>query len=95
MRSTKSRKQVTKNTESSYKDTAETPFAAGLGILVHKETRNKKYVSDLGSSISHKKVMKIENDLGIMIAEKQNSNEGAYIPDNLTQNSCLHFAVDN
>ena len=30
-----------------------------------------------------------------MIVEKQNSNEGVYIPDNLTQNSCLHFAIDN
>ena len=30
-----------------------------------------------------------------MIVEKQNSNEGVYIPDNLTQNSCLHFATDN
>ena len=39
--------------------------------------------------------MKIENGLGNMIVEKQNSNEGVYIPDNLTQNSCLHFAIDN
>ena len=98
MRSTKSRKQVTQNTESPYKDTVETPFAVGLGILVHKETRNRKmieYLSDLGLSISYKKVMKIENGLGNMIVEKQNSNEGVYIPDNLTQNSCLHFAIDN
>ena len=42
MRSTKSRKQVTQNTESSYNNTVETPFAVELGILVHKETRNKK-----------------------------------------------------
>ena len=41
------------------------------------------------------KVMKIENGLGNMIVEKQNSNEGVYIPDNLTQNSCFHFAIDN
>ena len=98
MRSTKSRKQVTQNTESPYKDTVETPFAVGLGILVHKETRNKKmieYLYDLGLSMSYKKVMKIENGLGNMIVEKQNSNEGVYIPDNLTQNSCLHFAIDN
>ena len=98
MTSTKSRKQVTQNTESPYKDTVETPFAVGLGILVYKETRNKKmieYLSDLGLSISYKKVMKIENGLGNMIVEKQNSNEGVYIPDNLTQNSCLHFAIDN
>ena len=98
MRSTKSRKQVTQNTESPYKDTVETPFAVGLGILVHKEMRNKKmikYLSDLGLSILYKKVMKIENGLGNMIVEKQNSNEGVYIPDNLTQNSCLHFATDN
>ena len=44
MRSTKSRKQVTQNIESPYKDTVETPFAVGLGILVHKETRNKKLI---------------------------------------------------
>ena len=44
MRSTKSRKQVTQNTESPYKDTAETPFAVGFGILVHKKTRNKKII---------------------------------------------------
>ena len=89
MRSTKSRKQVTQNTESPYKDTVETPFAVGLGILVHKETRNKKmieYLSDLGLSISYKKVMKIENGLGNMIVEKRNSNDGVYISDNLTQN---------
>ena len=54
-----------------------------------------EYLSDLGLSISYKKVMKIENGLGNMIVEKQNSNEGVYIPDNLTQNSCLHFAIDN
>ena len=55
MRSTKSRKQVTQNTESPYKDTVEIPSAVGLGILVHKKTRNKKmieYQSDLGLSIS-------------------------------------------
>ena len=45
--------------------------------------------------MSYKKLMKIENGLGNMIVEKQNSNEGVYIPDNLTQNSCLHFAIDN
>ena len=98
MRSTKSRNQVTQNTEYPYKDTAETPFAVGLGILVHKETINKKmieYLSDLGLSIPYKKVMKIENALENMIVEKQNSNEGVYIPDNLTQNSCLHFTTDN
>ena len=54
-----------------------------------------EYLSDLGLSMSYKKVMKIENGLGNMIVEKQNSNEGVYIPDNLTQNSCLHFAIDN
>ena len=96
MRSTKSTKQVTQNTESPYKDTVETPFAVGLGILVHKETRNKKmieYLSDLGLSISYKKVMKLENGLGNMIVEKRNSSEGVYIPDNLTQNSCLHLII--
>ena len=36
MRSTESRKQVTQNTESLYKDAVETPFALRLGILVHK-----------------------------------------------------------
>ena len=89
MRSTKSRKQVTQNIESPYKDTVETPFAVGLGILVYKETRNKKmieYLADLGLSISYKKVMKIENGLGNMIVEKRNSNDGVYISDNLTQN---------
>ena len=98
MRSTKSRKQVTQNTESPSKDTVETPFAVGLRILVHKKRERKKmieYLSDLGLSISHKKVMKIENGLGNMIVEKQNSNEGVYIPDNLTQSSCLHLTIDN
>ena len=54
-----------------------------------------EYLSDLGLSISYKKVMKIEKGLGNMIIEKQNSSEGVYIPDNLTQNSCLHFVIDN
>ena len=68
MRLTESRKQVTQNTESPYKDTVETPFAVGLGILVYKEMRNKKmieYLSDLGLSIPFKKVMNRENGLGI------------------------------
>ena len=39
--------------------------------------------------------MKTENGLGNMIIEKQNSNEGVYLLDNLTQNSCLHFPIDN
>ena len=97
MRST-NRKQVTQNTESSYRDTVETPFPVGLGILVHKETRNKKIIeclSDLGLSISYEKVMKIENGLVNMIVENRNSSEGVYIPDNLTQNSSLHFANGN
>ena len=54
-----------------------------------------EYLSDLGLSIPCKKVMKIENGLGNIIVEKQNCNEGVYIPDNLTRNSCLHFAIDN
>ena len=97
MRSTKSRKQVTQNTESPYKDTVETPFAAGLGILVHEKKRNEKmitYLSDLGLSLSYKTVMKTENDLWKMIVEKCNSNEDVYIPDNLAQDPCLHFAFE-
>ena len=54
-----------------------------------------EYLSDLGLSIPCKKVMKIENGLGNIIVEKQNCNKGVSIPDNLTQNSCLHFAIDN
>ena len=45
-----------------------------------------EYLSDLGLSISHWKVMKIENGLGNMIVEKRNSNDSVYISDNLTQN---------
>ena len=44
MRATKSRKQVTQSADSSFRDTIETPFAVGLGILVHVETRNKKMI---------------------------------------------------
>ena len=98
MRSTNSRKQISQNTESSYKDTVETPFPVWLGILVHKETRNKKiieYLSDLELSISYEKVMKIENGLVNMIVENRSSSEGVYIPHNLTQNSSFHFAIDN
>ena len=47
MRSTKSRKQIIQNAESPYKDTVETSF--GLGILVHKETRNKKMIEYLSA----------------------------------------------
>ena len=98
MRATKSRKQVTQNCDANFKDIVETPFSIGLGLLVHKETRNKKmihYLSDLGLSISYKKVMKIENGLGNAIIEKKKSNDGVYIPERIIRNSCLHFAIDN
>ena len=53
------------------------------------------YLTYLGLSVSYKKAMKIENGLGNIIVEKRNSSEGVYISDKLTQNSCLHFAIDN
>jgi len=98
MRATKSRKQVTQNCDANFKDIVETPFSIGLSLLVHKETRNKKmihYLSDLGLSISYKKVIKIENGLGNAIIEKKKSNDGVYIPESIIRNSCLHFAIDN
>ena len=98
MGATKSRKQVTQNKESKFRDYIETPFTVGMGILIHKETRSKKiiqYLSSLGLSIPYNKVLQIENGIGNSIIKNKESNGGVYIPENLDQNTNIHFAIDN
>lgn len=100
VKATKSRKQITHSTqpESDFRDVTETPFAVGLGLHVHKETRNKKLLdclADLGLSISYDSVMKIENGLGNAVIENMSINQGVFVPPNVEIGKPLHFAIDN
>lgn len=100
MRATKSKRQVNYNssTNTNFRDIVETPFSVGVGLHLHKETRNKKvinFLSDLGLSISYNRVLKIENGLANAIIEKMNTNEGVFVPPTLEIGKQLHFAIDN
>ena len=69
-----------------------------MGLYLHKETRNKKvinFLSDLGRSISNKRVLKIENSLANAIVEKITTNGGVFVSSNLELGKKLHFAIDN
>ena len=62
---------------------SETPFAVGLGLHVHKETRSKKIIiglSDLGLSIDYDRVMKIETETANSVTDTINKNNGVYVP---------------
>ena len=61
---------------------SETPFAIGLGLHVHKETRSKKIInclSDLGLSIDYDRVMKIENEIANSVTDIINKNEFIFL----------------
>jgi hypothetical protein len=61
------------STDTNFREVVETPFSVGVGLHLHKETRNKKvidFLSDLGLSISYNRVLKIENGLANAIVDK-------------------------
>lgn len=99
MRAVKSKRQVSYSTgDGNFRDMIETPFTVGLGLMVHKESRNKKVIQhlfNLGLSVSYDRIMKIENGIGNAIAEKMSTNGGIYIPEHLVRDVPLHFAIDN
>ena len=100
MKATKSKRQVNykSSTDTDFREVVETPFSVGVGLHVHKETRNKKVVnilSNLGLSISYKRVLKIENGLANAIVEKITTSGGVFVPSNLELGKKLHFAIDN
>jgi len=57
VKAAKSKRQIShiSQSESDFRDVTETPFAVGLGLHVHKETRNKLLdcLAKLGLSISY------------------------------------------
>ena len=77
---------------------SETPFAVGLGLHVHKETRSKKIInclSDLGLSIDYDRVMKIETAIENSVTDIINKNNGVYVPHTILKDKAIHFAIDN
>ena len=100
MKATKSKRQVNykSSTDTNFREVVEAPFSVGVGLHVHKETRNKiviNFLSDLGLSISYKRVVKIENGLTNTIVEKTTTNGGVFVPSNLELGKKLHFVIDN
>ena len=100
MKATKSKRQVNyKSTaDTDFGEVVETPFSVGVRLHVHKETRNKKvidFLSDLGLSISYKRVLKIENGLANAVVEKVTTKGGVFVPSSLELGNKLHFAIDN
>ena len=100
MKAAKSKRQVNykSSTDTDFREVVETLFSVGVGIHLHKETRNKKvinFLSDLGLSISYKRVLKIENGLTNAVVEKITTNGGVFVPSNLELGKKLHFAIDN
>ena len=99
MKATKSKRQVNykSSTDTNFREVVEAPFSVGVGLHVHKETRNKRvinFLSDLGLSIC-KRVLKIENSLTNTIVEKTTTNGGVFVPSNLELGKELHFVIDN
>ena len=77
---------------------SETPFAVGLGLHVHKETRSKKIInclSDLRLSIDYDRVIKIETEISNSVTDIINKNNGVYVPHTILKDKAIHFAIDN
>ena len=77
---------------------SETPFAVGLGLHVHKETRSKKiinYLSNLGLSIDYDRVMKSETETENSVTDIINKNNGVYVPQTILKDKVIHFAINN
>ena len=77
---------------------SETPFAVGLGLQVHKETRSKKIInclSDLGLSIDYDRVIKIETEISNSVTDIINKNNWVYVPHTILKDKAIHFAIDN
>ena len=76
----------------------ETPFTVGLGLHVHKVTRNKSLVdllSNLNLSTPYNKVMKIETAIGNACIKDMEGHNGTYIPPNIVVGKPIHFAIDD
>ena len=100
MKATKSKRQVNykSTTDTDFGEVVETPFSVGVGLHVHKETRNKKvinFLSDLGLSVSYKWVLKIEHGLANFVVEKVTTKGGVFIPSSLELGIKPHFAIDS
>ena len=75
-----------------------TPFAVGLGLHIHKETRSKKIIdclSELCLTINYDKVMKIETEIANAATKIIRDNDGVFIPPTVTKGTRIHFAIDN
>ena len=104
MKATKTTRQVrykpavTSNASFRSKLHSETPFSVGLGLHIHKETRSKKIIdclSELSLTISYDKIMKIETEIANTATKIIRENDGVFIPPTVTQDTKIHFAIDN
>ena len=77
---------------------SETPFAVGLGLHVHKETRSKKIIdclSELNLSVNYDKILKIETEIANAVTKTIQQNNGVYVPPTIKKGMRVHFAIDN
>ena len=100
VKSTKTKRQMDyiPTSEVGFRDSVETPFAVGLALHVHKETRSKKMIdclSDLDLGITYDKLMKIENEVGNAVMKQISENDGVFLPPTIDLGRPLHFAIDN
>ena len=74
------------------------PQQVGLGLLIHKKTRNKKLVNilaDLNLSIDYDNIIRILTDIADAVCKRMEENNGVYVPPQIMPGSPVYFAVDN
>ena len=92
----KSDKQV-QNNSGNYRMKHETPFTTGLALSVHHAARSKSLICKLQAlqcAITYTKVLEIENTMSNHVKENIVKN-GYYLPDSMSQNTFVWFALDN
>lgn len=102
MQAVKTKRQVQysskENSNRSSYSTKETPLSVGLGLFLHQKTRSKDIIemlSSLNLSCSYEKVLTIKESIAEEIIEQMNNNNGIYIPNTISPNKPLYFAIDN
>ena len=94
----KTPRQVNNISSETFHQLKETPFTVGLGLHIHKKTRNKTLIdmlSNFNLCISYKKVLQIENIIAEKISDGMKEQDGVYIPATIKAGKRLHFAIDN
>ena len=98
VKAVKTKRQVENDKPLLFRNTIETPFAVGLGLYIHQQTRSKNIIntrSDLNLTIPYEKVLQIETEMANEITRNIAQNNGVYLPPNIVKGEPIHFAIDN